>query len=113
MKDMLRQTAVLWANPTSDGQGGRTFDDPVETNVRWEQQQELFTDASGQERLSRAVVFIDRDVAVGEYLFLGGLDDLSSAEESDPLIVGDAYEIMKFEKIPDLSASRSVRKVWL
>lgn len=109
----LKQTAVLWANPVKDGQGGATFDEPIEVNVRWEQKQEMFADVSGQERRSDAVVFVGRDVVVGGYLFLGNLDDLSSAEEGDPLIVGGAYEIRKFEKIPDLSASRYVRKVWL
>ena len=109
----LKQTAVFWANPVEDGQGGATFDEPVELSVRWEQKQELFADASGQERRSDAVVYVGRDVAVGEYLFLGGLDDLSTAEAGDPLIVTGAYEIKKFEKIPDLSTSRYVRKVWL
>lgn len=109
----LKQTAVFWANRVEDGQGGATFDEPVELSVRWEQKQEMFADANGQERRSDAVVYVSRDVAVGEYLFLGGLADLSSAEEGNPLIVDGAHEIKKLEKTPDFSGSRYVRKAWL
>lgn len=113
LTDKLKQTAVFWGNPQNDGAGGRTFDDPIELSVRWEQQQELFVDASGQESTSKAVVYVDQDVDIGGYLYLGDLDELSSAEESDPLTVGEAYEIRSFKKLPDIKADRFLRKAWL
>jgi len=113
LTDKLKQTAVYWANPQNDGFGGRTFDDPVEISVRWEDRQELFVDVSGQEARSRAIVYLNQDVDMGAYLYLGNLADLSSAEEGDPLIVGSAYEIRGFKKIPDIRAERSLRRVWL
>lgn len=110
----LKQTAVYWANPQSDGFGGRTFDDPIEISVRWEDRQELFIDASGQEKTSQAVVYLAQDVNLGGYLYLGSLSDLSSAEEGDPLTNGVAsYEIRGFRKVPDIRGERSLRKVWL
>jgi hypothetical protein len=109
----LNQTAVYWANPVNDGFGGRTFDNPAELSVRWEQRQELFTDSAGQEKRSNAVVYVAQTLVVGEYLFLGDLDDLSSAEEGDPLTVAAAYEIRSIEEVTDIPASRTVRKVWL
>jgi len=113
LTDKLRQTTVYWGNPQNDGAGGRTFDEPVELSVRWEQRQELFVDANGQESTSKAVVYVDRDVDIGGYLYLGDLDDLSSTEEGDPLTVDGAYEIRSFKKLPDIKADRFLRKVWL
>ena len=115
LTDKLRQTAVYWGDPQSDGAGGRTFGSayPVELSIRWEERQELFVDASGQETMSQAVVYLDQDIDIGGYLDLGDLDDLSSAEESDPLTVGGAYEIRNFKKLPDIKADRFLRKVWL
>ena len=111
--DALNQTAVYWGSPTSDGITGRTFDAAIEVDVRWEERQELFIDSQGQERRSRAVVFIDHDMVLGGYLFLGDLDDLSSSEEADPFEIDEAYEILSYKKIPDLDGTGFVRQVWL
>ena len=109
----LKQTAVYWGAPVSTGAGGRTFADAVELDVRWEERHDMFIDAQGQEKQSSAVVFISQDVVVGGYLFLGDLDDLSSGEEADPMIVSGAYEIRQFDKIPDAKGSSFMRKAWL
>lgn len=110
--DQLQQTAVLWTNPILDGFGGRTFDDGIEIQCRWEQRQELFVDAAGREVLSRAVVYIDRDVAVHDYLFLGELVDLASGED-EPFGNADAFEVRAFKSVPSLDATRHVRMAWL
>ena len=113
LANQLKQTAVYWGNPASDGYGGRTFDDAVEMNVRWQDRQELFVDAQGREQTSRAVVYVATDLAIGGYLYLGTLADLSSAEEGDPLSVSTAYEIRSISKTPDIGADRFARKLWL
>ena len=113
LANQLKQTAVYWGNPSSDGYGGRTFDDAVEMDVRWQDRQELFVDAQGREQTSRAVVYVATDLIIGGYLYLGELTDLSSAEEGDPLAVAAAYEIRAISKTPDIGASRFARKVWL
>jgi hypothetical protein len=108
----LKQDVVYWGNPVNDGYGGRTFADPVEMKVRWEDKHELFIDSSGQQKTSQAVVFVGEDVVVGGYLMLGTLSDLSSADES-PLEIAGAYEIKAFSKIPDLKGESFVRNAWL
>ena len=113
MTHNLRQTAVYWGNPANDGHGGRTFDEPTEINVRWEEKSEIFVDAFGREVRSNVVVHISFDADLGGYLYLGALDDLSSDEEGDPLIVSLAYEIRSTSKVPDIKAQRFCRKVWL
>lgn len=107
----LTATAVYWGTPASDGYGGRTFADPMEINCRWEQKQELFIDATGQQQISRAVVYLDQDVDLGGYLYLGILDDLDSAPI--PEDVAGSYEIRGFSSIPSLRGDMNKRKAWL
>lgn len=113
LANQLNQTAVYWGNPQSDGYGGRTFDDAVEVAVRWQDRQEMFIDMQGREQTSRAVVYVATDLAIGGYLYLGELADLSSAEEGDPLAISTAYEIRAFSKSPDIGADKFARKLWL
>lgn len=109
----LNQTAVYWGNPVNDGQGGRTFDNPMEVSVRWEQKQELFTDANGQEVRSMAVVYLAQDVVLDGFLYLGTLNDISSAEEADPMIIASAFAIRNFRSISNLKATMHLRVAWL
>jgi hypothetical protein len=109
----LTETAVYWGNPVSDGAGGRTFDDPIELTVRWEGKQELFRDAAGKERMSRAIVYVSQAVDLDAYLYLGTLDDLSSAEEGDPFQVATAWPIRMVDDISSLDGAKRVRTAWL
>lgn len=109
----LNQTAVYWGNPINDGQGGRTFDDPVEISVRWEQRQELFVDDSNKKVTSRVVLYLAQDVMVGGFMFLGTLNDISSAEEADPLTLQNALVIRNFQSVSNVKATIFLRRVWL
>jgi hypothetical protein len=108
------QTAVYWANPTDDGYGGITYDDPVEISVRWENKTKLITTADGQEYTCLAEVIINQDVDVNGYLYLGTLDDLTVSEQADPKTADSAYRIRRFDKIPMIKKTDEfVRKVYL
>jgi hypothetical protein len=109
----LKQKAVYWGGPASDGATGRTFDAAVEISVRWEERNELFVDSTGQERTSRAIILVPQDVDLGGYLYLGTLVSLDSSEEADPFELDDAHEILQFSKVPDRSGTVFVRTVWL
>lgn len=133
----LNQTGVYWGNPVTDGRGGFTFDGPTEEDMRWENKQELFITPLGKQELSRAIAYIDRDMDVGGYLFLGTLtdvdallgidvgvgdddadvigggDDVVGAGVEDPRDVEGAMRIMAYEKLPDVHNIEYVRKVWL
>lgn len=110
---MLKQTAVYWANPVSDGIGGRTFADPVEISVRWEDKNEMFISTTGQESRSMAIVYAAIDLVEGGYLYLGTLDDLSSGEELNPLSIDNAHAILGIHKIPNIKANVFLRKAWM
>ena len=108
----FKQTIVYWGNPQPDGFGGFSFDDPVEIKGRWEDRQELFIDAQGNEIRSQAVVYLAQDVDLGGYLYLGDLDDFSSSAP-EPTDSTKAKEIRALRKIPNLKCTAFLRKVWL
>ena len=108
-----KQTCVYWGSPTNDGWGGRTYGDPVELSCRWEDKQEKFVNAQGEEHISRSIVYLGQDVVVNGYLYLGTLTDLSSAQEGDPEAVTGAYLIQAFGKIPNIKGTDYERTAWL
>ena len=113
---LLKQTAVWWANPVNDGYGVLTFDDPAELSCRWEQRQELYVDAFGQDRRSQAVVYVypSSTVDVGDWLLLGDFDDVTSSQEADPqTISAGAYEVRKVGHSPSVRGTLTTRKLWL
>ena len=108
------QTAVYWGTPVNDGQGGKTYADPVEIDCRWELNQQLFTGDEGESVLSIAIIYPTQDVDNNGMIFLGDLDDLTAAEEADPSSVEEAYTIRGFAKIPTLtSTTEFLRKAYL
>jgi len=110
------QTAVYWTPDGEDGYGNTVFtsDSPREIACRWEDSTRLMTDAQGDEIVVRAEVFVTEDLEEKGVLYLGTLDDLDSAQEDDPKQVDGAYEIRRFDKMPELgSATKFLRKAYL
>jgi hypothetical protein len=102
----LNQTCVYWANPQDDGYGGKTFDEPVEIVCRWEERVQLVkSEIANTEFISRAVVFINQDVDLNGFLYLGTLDDMDSDSQENPMKQDGAYIIKIFDKIPSLNDS--------
>lgn len=116
---MRKQTCVYWALASSDS-AGEDFDDygqpqwsePTEISCRWEDVSEEFIDAKGDKQASRSIVYVDRDMRVGEVLMLGVSTDVV---DGDNVLEknADAWEIRKFDKIPNLKASEFVRMAFL
>ena len=97
---MRRQKAVYWGNPTSDGEGGKQVDLPVEIDCRFEYETIQIRTANGEEYTSRSQCYTDRDVVLGGFLYNGTLASLDGAE--DPEETDDAEEIRHFSKLPVL-----------
>lgn len=101
------QTATYWALSGNDGYGGKTFSTPTSITVFWQDVQQKYVDESGEEKVSKAKVFLEQDVTLGSYLYLG------TSTESSPYDVDGSYEIKAFSKIPSLDASEFERKAML
>jgi hypothetical protein len=109
----LSQKAVYWGNPTPDGYGGFSYDDPVEIDCRWVNTNEVVVDAKGDEIVCHATVQVKQDLDEQGLLYLGELDDLDSAEEDNPRTVLGAYSIKRFDKIPTIKGTRFYRRAYL
>jgi hypothetical protein len=112
----LKQTISYWENLGAGGIG-YSYANAIEIPGRWQDKQELFIDENGREQLSNAIVYVDRDVVVGDYLYLGNLDDLGDSSSgydfNDPSQLSGSYEIKAFKKTPNLQATIWERKIWL
>ena len=100
----LNQTATYWAFCGVDSAGDLEYDPPVQISVRWEDGQETFFSIGGEERKSRVIVYVDQDLLVRSYLFLG-----TSASVTPNTVVA-AFRIEAFLKEPSLNASEFVRR---
>lgn len=99
-----KQTTVYWGNPQSDGQGGFTFDDPVEIACRWEDIRQVVTDNKGNSVVSRAVIYVKQDLDEEGMIYLGTLSDFdSTVDTGDPKSIDNTYIIKRFGKVPSLA----------
>lgn len=104
----FRQTATVWTT-IPDGFGGYTFAPPELIKCRWEDKAELYYGrVSGKEEVSRAIVYVPKDLEVGDWIALG--DFLDTA---DPVSVKGALPIRDFSSVPDLRNLVRVRKAVL
>ncbi len=104
----LLQNVTYWSRGAPDGFGGFAFSSPVTIKGRWEQRTDLFKDPQGNEQRSSARVYVDTDVELGGYIFLG----ISAATNPTAEAVG-AREILDFRKTPNLRATQHERRVLL
>jgi hypothetical protein len=115
---MLKQDCVYWPLASSES-GGRSFDnygqpvlsEPIEIKCRWEDVSEEFITSDGTKLMSKAKVYVDRDVDKGGVLMLGVLDDITDSEnvkENE-----GAWEIKRFDKLPNFRATEFLRTAFL
>jgi len=104
---MLRQKAVYWAPGSVNAFGEIQLGIPTEVKCRWEDKHDEFIDSQGETVVSNAVVFVDSNLAVGGYLWLGNI----GVAPLDPK--KDAYLIRKFEKLPNFKATEYLRTAML
>ena len=107
----LKQTAVYWpvGNATDDGDGNITHPSAVEISCRWQDVNELVMGIDGEQFLSRAVIYADRELDDHGWLLLGNLP-----QGADPRAVDGAYRIKKKgESVRLKSPSDEYFKVWI
>lgn len=100
------QQITYWP-ATPDGFGGNSFTTPQTIKGRWEDHVEETVDGMGNKLISNAVVYLDADVVVGGYLYLG----VSAA--ADPTLVVGTFPIRRFSKTPDIRSASYLRKAVL
>lgn len=108
---MLKQKAVYWAPTGTDRFGKKSYATGIEIKCRWEDVTEQFLDQQGQMVISKAKVYVDRDVVIFGFLWLGTLAEATST--TDPLKNKGAREIQAFAKLPNLKAREFLRTAML
>ena len=105
----LRENVTHWPVTGSDGYGGFTFGTPALLKGRWEDRNELFTNDDLEDEVSKAIVYLNSDVAAGDYIGQG-----DQTAETDPTAsTADAHRIRQYGKVTDLRALNALRKVWV
>ena len=106
IKKVCVQDAVYWGNPVSNGTGGMTFDAPVDIKCRWTDKQRIILSANGVQVLVKGEVMITADLDLQGWLKLGRLSDFdSTVDETNPMKVAGAYEIIAVDKIPMIKST--------
>ena len=100
----MKADAILWQNPTPDGFGNYTYDDPVKIKVRWEDSQEWFRGEDGVEKLSDSVVYTTTEIETGEKLIRG------NNTGSD---IKNARKVEKRKECQDIKGNIVMWKLWL
>ena len=108
---MLKQTAVYWAPSGADEYGIPTWATPVEISCRWEDSTAEFTDADGERKMSKAIVYVSQDVEERGVLLLSDLN--SGIDQDNPKANDGAWEIRRFDKLPNLKVSEYLRTAYL
>lgn len=103
----LQQTLTIWVATGRDGYNNPTFAAPEERPCRWEQRNTKIQTEDGKEITARGRIFLDRDLAVGDYIFLG----LSA--ELNPLETQGASRVMEFRKTPSIDGNSFERKAYI
>ncbi len=108
---MRKQTAVYWALSSVNTYGENQYAAPVEIACRWEDVSVEFLDNDGSTQMSRARVYVDRDVIIGSVLMLGVIADIT--DEVNIKENAGAWEIRKFDNLPNLKATEFLKTAML
>jgi hypothetical protein len=113
---MKKQQAVWWPLKSAESSandydrfGQPQSADPVQLTelVRWEDVTEEFIAADGTTQLSRAKVFVGRDMQPGDVIMLGVIADITNSTHPKENV--GAWEIRRFEKLPNIKATEFLR----
>lgn len=123
MEDALNQRAVYWHPKAAGDEGEVTFEEPVEIVCHWQNVVEAYMDRrTGDEATSRSKIFVDRDLVELGVLWLppAGGTNLEAGEalialtsETVPFSNPGAFEIRRFDKVPDFDGEEFVRTAYL
>jgi len=111
---MLKQWAVYWSLSSTevDAYGQPTYGTYVEIRCRWQAHNEEVLNEQGVLKTSKAKVYVASDVDVGGVLWQGRLVDVPTST-TEPKKNADAFEIIRFDKMPDLKCKQFLRTAYL
>jgi len=106
---MRKQDAVYWAPGAYDAYGQPTMGSATAITCRWEEIAEQFLDSENQVQVSNARVYVSQTVELGGMLWLGVIGSAPANPRAD----NDAWEIRKYESIPNFKATEFLKSALL
>lgn len=105
----MRQVATYWAPTGRVVFGNPELDQPVLIKCRWQGRAVSFLTESGEQRVSRAVVYTDRELRTGGVIALGDW----SGYIDNPLEIDRAQRVAQVGSSPSVGADEVLHKVWI
>ena len=102
---MRKQVGVYWQFKAYDLAGNPTLYPPVPFQCRWVDEQTNYSDKNGEQRISKATVYVDRDMPLDSFIFLGAM---ANAPQYPKDVVG-AVQIRSFSKTPNFKNTEYLR----
>lgn len=107
MRQKYKATITYWPKTGEDRFGDDSFSTPVTMLAHWEDRNENVRLPTGEEVVSRSIVYTELEVAMGGYLAKG-----DHTGQADPVAVG-GKEIMTVAQIPSLRTNQSEFRAFL
>lgn len=110
---MMEQDATYWPPGQNDGFGTLSFANitPVQIKCRWQQDNQLYRDAQGVERVSDGVVYTS--ILVEEQGWLAEGIAAAGATGTDPRDIMGSQEVRRVYASPSLQADETLYKAVL
>ena len=100
-------TVTYWASRL-DNFGNRSFSAPALIKCRWQEANELVTLPTGETIPSKAIIYLQQAVAVGDYLALGDYSAIL-----DPTVLNGANIIRMYDESRSVNGRTAIRKAVL
>jgi hypothetical protein len=109
-----RQDAVYWPRTGTDPAGDPVYGAPEDIKVRWTDVAEEMLGSDGERTISNSTVMIGFDIDPGlmPVLRLGTVADLDPPGLT-PMEYPGAYEVRRFNRIPNAKGRKFLRKAML
>jgi len=107
MRSKLEDQITYWESNGSNRYGEETFAAPVITRARWEDRQEQVRTPSGDILISKAVVFVEDAMKIGDMVAKGDFTGIS-----DPSMAG-ASEVQHTFSIPSMRTNQMEHRIVL
>lgn len=106
---MRQQDAVYWAFKAYDAAGNPTTFPPVPIKCRWTDKVMNYSDSQGENRQSKSVIYVDRDMLLDGFLWLGEI----TAAPFHPKDQDGALQIRRFDKLRKLNKEEYLRTAYV
>ena len=130
IKRMRKQVGAYWSVSGFDRHGREEYAQAEGLRLRWEDKAQQFIDANNETVVSNSIVYVDRELKVGDVLILLDISDAgditglteqqimdalrdSLTDKDNPSKNEGSYPIRQFHKLPDLRNKNTLLTAYL